>query len=252
MYTEISVLNNIAIRNESKFLLVRIFNLNVGRQSASVQTDYVVIAGKGIEGDTAWYPVVKTLADKHQAKVLAYRESPEELLGQLRRIRPRYVAVVEKPENLGRDYVMNMHRLSREIDDDIYADFLWGIITGYNAQNAMKMVNNSTEPLVIHDAVATIMELHSAKWFDRYAWVDDHDKGLWGEKTSQGDSVTTFRIEPEQVLRKFYDIYEEVQPDLVVTAAHATERNLEMPFSLGNIKAKNGVLYADFPGIRKI
>lgn len=219
----------------------------LGCQSVPVRTDYVVIAGKGIEGDTAWYPVVKTLADKHQAKILAYRESPEELLGQLRQIRPRYVAMVEKPENLGRDYVIGMHRLSRKMDDDIYADFLWGIITGYSAQNAMKMVNNSTEPFVIHDAVATIMELHSAKWFDRYAWVDDHDKGLWGEKVSQEDSVVTYRIEPEEVMRKFYDIYEEVQPDLVVTAAHATENNLEMPFSLGNIKAKGGVLYADFP-----
>lgn len=211
------------------------------------QTDYVVIAGKGVEGDTAWYPVVKTLAEKHRAKVLAYRESPEELREQLRRIRPRYVALVEKPENLGRDYVIGMHRLSREMDEDIYADFLWGIITGYDAQNAMNMVNNSTEPLVVHDAVATIMELHPAKWFDCYAWVDDHDKGLWGEKSSREDSVVTYRIEPQQVLRKFYDIYGEVQPDLVVTAAHATERNLEMPFSLGNIKAKDGVLYADFP-----
>ena len=34
---------------------------------------------------------------------------------------------------------------------------------------------------------------------------------------------------------------------MVVTAAHATERNLEMPFSLGNIKAKDGQLYMDFP-----
>lgn len=231
-----------------KFYWLGFLILMWGCQSVPVQSDYVVIAGKGVEGDTAWYPVVKTLADKHRAEVLAYRESPGELLEQLRQIRPRYVAMVEKPGNLGRDYVIGMHRLSREIDSDIYADFLWGIITGYDAQNAMKMVNNSTEPLVVHDAVATIMELHSGKWFDRYAWVDDHDKGLWGEKASREDSAVTYRIEPQQVLRKFYDIYEEVQPDLVVTAAHATERNLEMPFSLGNIKAKNGVLYADFPG----
>lgn len=230
-----------------KFYWLGFLILMLGCRSVSVQTDYVVIAGKGVSGDTAWYPVVKTLADKHRAKVLSYRESPGELMEQLRQFRPRYVALVEKPENLGRDYVIGLHRLSRNVDDDIYADFLWGIITGYDAQNAMKMVDNSTEPLVVHDAVATIMELNSAKWFDRYAWVDDHDKGLWGEKTSRKDSVSAFRIEPQQVLRKFYDIYEEVQPDLVVTAAHATERNLEMPFSLGNIKAKNGVLYADFP-----
>ena len=30
------------------------------------------------------------------------------------------------------------------------------------------ILNNSTEPLIIKDAVASIWELHSAKWFDRY------------------------------------------------------------------------------------
>ena len=53
-------------------------------------------------------------------------------------------------------------------------------------------------------------------------------------------------IAPGEVLRKFYDLYAEYDPDLVVTAAHATQRNLEMPFSLGNLKPKDGKLYADF------
>ena len=56
------------------------------------------------------------------------------------------------------------------------------------------MVHNNTEPLVIKDAVATIMELHSAKWFDRYAWIDDHTMGLWGEKKSKDDTVVTYQL----------------------------------------------------------
>lgn len=112
----------------------------------------------------------------------------------LKQLNPRYVAVVEKPENLGRDYVIGLNRLSRQIDEDKYADFLWGIITGYDAEAAMGMVNNSTEPLVIKDAVASIMELHSGKWFDRFAWVDDHRMGLWGEKKAKGDSVVTYQL----------------------------------------------------------
>ena len=106
------------------------------------------------------------------------------------------------------------------------------------------LVNNSTEPLVVKDAVATIMELNSAKWFDNYAWVDDHSRGLWGEKKGRDAKVQTAQIDPKTVLKKFTDLYGEYNPDLVVTSAHATERNLEMPFSLGNILAKNGKLYA--------
>lgn len=229
------------------YWLLGMFALASGCQSAVVENEYVVIAGKGVQEDSSWNVVVETLAAKHQATILTYRDSLGELLPQLQQVNPRYVAIVEKPENLNRDYVIATHKLSRKIDSDIYADFLWGIITGYDASNALRMVDNSTEPLVVRDAVGTIMELHSAKWFDRYAWVDDHDKGLWGEKISLADSVVTYRVEPEAVLQKFYDIYETYEPDLVVTAAHATEKNLEMPFSLGNIKCKDGVLYADFP-----
>ncbi|MFR7877219.1 MAG: hypothetical protein ACLU4J_12975 [Butyricimonas paravirosa] len=51
----------------------------------------------------------------------------------MREIKPRYVAVVEKPENVSRDFVVDLNRMSREVDEDIYVDFLWGIITGIDA-----------------------------------------------------------------------------------------------------------------------
>ena len=230
----------------------------VSCQGAPRTAEYVVMASQEVMEDSSWNLVAETLRAKHEAVLLAYRHHPDELLPSLKQLNPRYVAVVEKPENLGRDYVIGLNRLSRQIDEDKYADFLWGIITGYDAEAAMGMVNNSTEPLVIKDAVASIMELHSGKWFDRFAWVDDHRMGLWGEKKAKGDSVVTYqlpadkknnsRVNPVDEMQTFYDIYAEYDPDLIVTAAHATERNLEMPFSLGNIKSQSGVLYMDFPG----
>ena len=239
------------------------------QQPAPVQkSDYLVIASQDVQTDSAWANVANTLVQKHKAELVSYQKSIDEVMPQLKSLNPRYVAVVEKPENLGRDYVMHLNQISRQVDDDIYADFLWGIITGYDANAALKMVNNATEPLVVKDAVSTIMELNSGKWFNRYAYLDDHKEGLWGEKKGPGQEVVTHQLKltkrdvpvhgkpgkfvfreaasPEDEMQKFYDIYAEINPDLVVTAAHATERNLEMPFSLGNIKPKNGVLYMDF------
>lgn len=214
------------------------------KAGGNARSEYVVLASQSVQKDVAWMQVVDALKKKHNAEVFFYGKAPRENLADLQRVRPRYVAIVEKPENLGRDYVIDMHHVSREVDEDIFADFLWGIITGYDAGAAMKMVNNSTEPLLVKDAVATIMELNSAKWFDNYAWVDDHNRGLWGEKKGRDAKVQTYQIDPKTVLKKFSDIYTAYDPDLVVTAAHATERNLEMPFSLGNFMAKDGKLYA--------
>ena len=209
------------------------------------KSDYVVLASRAVVEDTQWQSVVEALADRHNAKVVCFESMPREAMKQLKRLNPRYVAIVDMPENIGRDYVIDLHHLSRDIDKDIFADFMWGIVTGYDAAAAMRMIENSREPLVVKDAVATIMELNSAKWFDNYAWVDDHTKGLWGEKRGRDGEITTGMVAPEEVLRKFTELYAEYDPDLIVTAAHATQKNLEMPYSLGNLKPRDGKLYAE-------
>ncbi len=226
-------------------VIALVLAVSCAEQVAQNDDKYVVAVSRAVSNDGAWMDVAEALRSKHSASVVIYDDSPTELLDTLRELRPRYVAIVEKPENIGRDYVIEFNCASRKLDEDIYADFMWGIITGYDADAAMRMVENSTEPLMVKDAVATIMELNSAKWFDRYAWVDDHTKGLWGEKRGRDAEIITDTVAPEMVLRKFTDLYAEYDPDLVVTAAHATQKNLEMPYSLGNLKPRNGKLYAE-------
>ena len=227
-----------------KIVTTLLLTLSALYYAQAANPEYVVIASKSVNQNEAWREVVNKLAAKHDAEVLLFAESPCETKERLQKIKPRYVAVVDMPENIGRDYVIEFHHTSRDIDSDIYADFMWGIITGYDAEAAMRMVDNSTEPLVVKDAVATIMELNSAKWFDNYAWIDDHTKGLWGEKRGFDGEIRTGMVAPEEVLPKFTELYAEYDPDLIVTAAHATQQNLEMPYSLGNLKPRNGKLYA--------
>ena len=232
--------------NDMRRLFICLLALvSVSCSDVKVDDSYVVAVSRAVAEDKPWADVAEALRLKHSADVVVYESSPCELLDTLRSLNPRYVALVEKPENIGRDYIIDFHHTSRDVDEDIYADFMWGIITGYDAEAAMRMVDNSTEPLLIQDAVATIMELNSAKWFDNYAWVDDHTKGLWGEKRGRHAEIKTDTVAPEQVLRKFTDLYAEFDPDLIVTAAHATQKNLEMPYSLGNLKPRGGKLYAE-------
>lgn len=214
------------------------------RPSALLENNYLVLASEDVANDAEWMAVAEKLAKKHNSHIVTFAEAPRDVLETLRAENPRYVAIVDKPENIGRDYVIDLHLMCRDIDEDIYADFLWGIITGYDAAAAERMVDNSTEPLVIKDAVATIMELNSAKWFDNYAWVDDHTRGLWGYKNGRDAEIVTDMVEKEEVLNKFKELYEAYNPDLVVTAAHATQQNLEMPYSLGHLRPRDGKLYA--------
>lgn len=240
--------------------------------SGAVQDPYVVVAPSAFAEDAEqWEQVVSRLQVRHGAEVLRFDAVPTELEAELKQLNPRYVAVVDVPENIGRDYVIELNRMSRRMDADPYADFLWGIITGYDAAAALRMVEHSVEPMVIRTGVATIKELEAAKWFDSYAFVDDHKVGMCGEKKAGEDSLTyreiTYRTDMEganerirkfvekrfgkdvpDVLRQFLEYYESYEPDLVVTASHATENNLEMPGSVGNLHCRDGRLTVDYPG----
>lgn len=236
------------------------------------QDTYAVLAPSVFEEDAeGWEGVVSALQQRHDAAVLRFDESPVELEARLKELNPRYVAVVDVPANIGRDYVIALNRMSRRMDSDPYADFLWGIVTGYDAAGAMRMVNDSGEPMVIRTGVASIKELEAAKWFDSYAFVDDHQVGMCGEKKPGENTLTYGRIayvtdlaganerirdfvhrrfgdSVPDVLRQFLEYYESYEPDLVVTASHATENNLEMPGSVGNLRCRDGRLYVDYPG----
>ena len=208
---------------------------------------YVIAASMEVRDDMAWKKVVETLARRHKADVLYYRDHPSELLERLQILLPRYVAFVEKPERLNREYVMGGHRLSRRIDGDIYADYIWGIITGYTAEDAMRMVERSSRPFVINTALNTTCEMSDGKYFERFAYMDDGGQpGGWGEKTLASGQARKYQINKWEILAKWVEKYKEIDPDLLVTSSHATERNLEMPFTVGNLKPAGGRLYADF------
>lgn len=230
-------------------IILLLFVLAFSLQGFAKSTEYVVVAGKNILSDKEWSQVARTLTAKHHATLITYQNTIDDILPQLKQINPRYVAIVEKPENLNKQYIITLNQLSRKVDKDIYADFLWGIITGYTAQSAMKMVNQSATPFVMKDALSTIHELKSAKWFDRLGYVDDSQRGGWGEKDAPDHAVTSGVLSgadlKSEEMTKFYDLYKKYDPDVIVTASHATEYNLEMPYSLGNVKSKNGQLYMD-------
>ena len=224
-------------------VLLFVMSMSLSVCGKNKNTDYVILASLAVKNDTEWMKVVNTLQEKHNATVFFYDKEFRENLDDLKNVYPRYVAVVEKPENIGREFVMELHRMSREMDEDIYEDFLWGIITGYDAAGALKMVNNSTEPLVIRDAVSSITELKSAKWFDRYGWVEDHERDIWGEKNGPDAPVVTDSI-PVDEIYTFSELYKKYDPDLVLTAYHATEGGLNMPFWGGRLYCKDGKVIA--------
>lgn len=105
-----------------------------------------------------------------------------------------------------------------------FCKFPLGIIIRHDAGNALKIIENSVEPLVVKDAVATITELSSGKWFDRCAW-DDFYPGLYEKKKGKSEELQVSR-RGLGIFERFTDFYSRYDRDLVVTTFHTSENNL--------------------------
>lgn len=168
------------------FFFVALFCPGVFGQSS--KSDYVVLVRESTQADAAWRRVVDRLVEMHQAEVVTYRQLPSEVLSRLQVLYPRYVAVVDKPENVKRDFVVDLNRMSRKIDEDMYADFLWGMITGYDAAAALRLVEKAGEAKEVSSAWCVgAKDFLDGKYFDRMGLNAKH---VWVEKNSLDSPVS--------------------------------------------------------------
>ena len=59
-----------------------------------------------------------------------------------------YACFVAQPKEAGREFVVHVSRMTRRLDDDPYTDVVWGILTGYKADDALRIASLK-EPLVV-------------------------------------------------------------------------------------------------------
>lgn len=202
--------------------------------------DYVVVVSKATHDDPAWNRVVKHLVEKHRAEISIYVTSVKESLEDLRSQHPRHACFVATSAEAGPRMVADVHRLTRELDDDPYTDVHWGILTGFDADNAL-LIAQESKPLVIKK-VASGTELA----------MDRVQEGVWYCELKQNRMV---RKEPGQEAKEqrgpsdttqaLADTLVDYQADLFVTSGHATERDWQIGFSYPNgyFRCRNGELF---------
>lgn len=209
-------------------------------EAAPQKSSYLVIAKKSTLADAAWQAVVTALQTKHGGALATYETSVNEVLGALRKEFPRYTCFVAPPDEADRAFVGQVHQLTRQLDDDIYTDTRWGILTGYDAANALAIARHN-EPLTVH-------KVGSGTQFA----MDMVEEGLWYDELVQGKMVRkkmggapeTLKVEPDTT-KALVEMLNDYQPDCLITSGHATEQNWQIGFSYRNgfFLSKDGQMY---------
>ena len=210
-------------------------------------SDYAIVVSEKTAEDKSWAKVVATLRKKHSGKIVHYEKSVREALPDLRTTFPRYACFVATPHETTKDFVRAVHVLARQLDDDPYADFFWGILSGHDAENALAIARTK-KPLTIRNSLACT-EIA----------LDRCEKGKWFCELRSGHGVAKKHKEEAQAIRLpqdttalFVKELNEGKPDLFVTSGHATEKDLQLGYRYRNgvfRNKKDGTLYgADLSG----
>jgi len=201
------------------------------------ENDYVVVASKATIQDPAWKKVADSLLQKHHGELVTYEGSVKQSLGTLRKLRPRYTCFVSKPKSVTRQYVADIHQLTRKYNDDPFCDTFWGILTGYDAANALAIAQND-KPLTVRKVLANTDIA--------YEMVDEavvYDELVQNKMISKEPGKAPVIMKgPDDTTQAVVDALNKFAPDMIISSSHATEGDLQLGFSYpnGQLKSKAG------------
>lgn len=84
----------------------------------SGKNDYAIIISEETAAMPEWKAVADKLAEKHGGSIVTVKDSMFAKLDTLKKMAPRFMAVVARPEEIDRVLVNDLHRLTRRLDDD--------------------------------------------------------------------------------------------------------------------------------------
>lgn len=209
---------------------------------------YTVVVSQSTQEDSKWKRVVAALVNKHDARTVVYAGSVRDALKELRAEFPRYACFVAKPEEATRSFVSHVHRLTRQLDDDPYTDAIWGILTGYDADNALEIAQTAAPLVVRRVASGTEVELRLC---EEGVWYCELEKHRMVRKKPGGEPV---RLKaPGDTTKALVDALNVYGAQLFVTSGHATERDWQIGYRYrnGSFRSEEGRLYGlDTKGAR--
>lgn len=201
---------------------------------------YAVVVAEPTRADADWGKVVEALVARHRARVITFRTSVTEAREPLQGLRPRYVCFVARPSEATRAFVVQVHRLTRTLDSDPFTDCLWGILTGYDAANALRIAR-CEEPLTVR-RVAAGTEV-ALEMCEEGVWYCELKAGRMVKKEPGGEAREL--PGPPDTTEALVRTLTDYGADLFVTSGHATERDWQIGYTYrnGSFRCADGLLY---------
>jgi hypothetical protein len=211
--------------------------------SLTARETYAVVVSKQTYADPAWREVADTLQKKYNGHLIQFDRNVQGAQTELTKIFPRYACFVTTPEETTREFIAAVHQMTRRLDDDPYTDVIWGIITGYIVQDALRIARHE-DPLVVRRALSGTVGT-PLDTYDQGRMYNELKKDIMWKKTKSGPVKQESC--PTDTTKLLVEGLNEYKPDVFFTSGHATERNWMIGYSYRNgyFRCKDGQLYGE-------
>jgi len=175
-----------------------------------------------------WAEVVNALKAKYQAQVFVYEDPDlESVKEKLRRFFPTYICFVTQPLEATKEFIATIHRLTRELDKDPYGDAIWGVLTGYNAEDALKIVRGPSELIISNALLKTSGGW--LKYFKKGRFYSETEYELMWIKHSDG-AIDKSQKGPHDCTKTLVNLLNSNQYDIMITSGHAEEHKWQLHY----------------------
>lgn len=102
---------------------------------------YAVVVKQSTYNLSDWRSVVEALQKRYEGQVFIWIDSLSEISREVSGYNPSHIGFVCEVATASPEFVQNqVWPFVRNLDNDAYADAIWGIITGYNSEDALRLV----------------------------------------------------------------------------------------------------------------
>ena len=193
-----------------------------------------------------WTGAIATLKDKYERRwpgevyTILYDSKAADVstcLSKLREVRPSYCCFVARHSECSRPYVHQIHELTSQIDpSNPYTDTIWGILTGIEENDLQFAIQQDSLVIrkVLTHCPVELAQFESGNWYSELEPCV-HYRKLAGESKTEKcqcpqDTISLFA----EALSEKRNMESGSGTDMIITSAHATERDWRPGFTYKN------------------
>jgi zinc protease len=207
---------------------------------------YAVVIKEVVLSKPNWAEVVDTLVVKYDAEVFTYTTSVWEVQADLSAFSPHYVCFVTRAYETTSSFVTDVWQLTRDLDDDIYGDAIWGIVTGYTSVDAVRLVSGDGY-LRVKNVLGGTMSCD----LTHYPQVTATSEGTYNYyKVKHLDGTVEERWDgPTDRTEWLVSCLNADSVDMFVTSGHASSTNWQLHYPSADLegffRSSDGQVYGD-------